>query len=474
MAKQDEAPIDYRNRREERDSLGPVKVPENALWGAQTQRAMDNFFIGGAPLPATFIRSLAAVKGAAASVNAELKLLDEGIAETLVEAAEKVMQGDYAQHFPVDVYQTGSGTSSNMNMNEVLARLASQKLGREVHPNDHVNLGQSSNDVIPTALQHAVCTLTVEELLPALEELEQTLLSRGEAFSGIVKTGRTHLMDAMPLRLDQEFGAWASDIASARLGVEWSLKRLRILPIGGTAVGTGVNTHGEFGPAVARYLSKDARQTFQAQDGFCNLGSQDAAVSMSGQLNVVATALLKLCNDLRWMNSGPHSGLRELSLPALQPGSSIMPGKVNPVIPEAVAMACIQVGGLHTAITTAGQSGNFQLNVMLPLIASNLLEAVTLLARGASSMSQKAIPDITVNADHLREQLALNPILITALNKHIGYAQGAAIVKEVEESQRSVLEVALEKTDLSRTQLEALLDPLKLTERGIPGDDGAN
>ncbi|WP_439101214.1 class II fumarate hydratase [Congregibacter sp.] len=464
-----EDPIDVGKWREERDSLGVVKVPENALWGAQTQRAIDNFSIGGEALPPAFIQSLAAIKAAAASANAELGLLDNAVASALIDAAEQIMQGDYARHFPVDVYQTGSGTSSNMNMNEVLARLASQKIAREVHPNDHVNLGQSSNDVIPSTLQHAVCTVAVKELLPALADLEQGLRARASEFSGVVKTGRTHLMDAMPIRLDQELGAWAADIADARKGVEWSLGRLRQLPIGATAVGTGVNTPREFGPAVARYLSRAADQTFLAQDGFCNLGSQDASVSMSGQLNVVATALLKLSNDLRWMNSGPHSGLSELALPALQPGSSIMPGKVNPVIPEAVAMACIQVSGLHASITAAGQSGNFQLNVMLPLIARNLLEAVTLLARSAGSLNEKAISGFIVNSDHLAERLSHNPILVTALNSHIGYAQGATIMKEVEASQRSVLDVALEKTDLSREQLEALLDPMMLTEPGIPG-----
>jgi len=455
--------------RKEHDSLGEVHVPVDALYGAQTQRAIDNFDLGGGAMPGRFITALAALKRTAARVNEASGLLDSERAEAIANAARTVQDGDHAQQFPVDVFQTGSGTSSNMNMNEVLARLASRATALDVHPNDHVNMCQSSNDVIPSALQLSACLAVSEDLYPALTELEEALRRRGEEFSGIVKTGRTHLMDAMPVRLDQEFGSWAGQLRGAREGIEAALVRLRCLPIGGTAVGTGVNAPADFGPAVARGLSAHTGQPFSSQEGFRNLGNQDAAVALSGQLNVLATALMKICNDLRWMNSGPLAGLGEIQLPALQPGSSIMPGKVNPVIPEAVAMICAQVSGLHVAITIAGQSGNFQLNVMLPLLAHNLLQTIELLANGSRALAQRAIAGLSVNEDRMQEALARSPVLVTALNSRIGYEKGAAIAKTALAAGRPVLEVAMQETDLTREELEALLDPRRLTEPGIPG-----
>jgi fumarate hydratase class II len=459
------------NYRSERDSLGEVRVPENALYGAQTQRAVDNFSIGGRPMRAQFLLALAALKKAAAQVNERAGLLETERAESIVAAADEVLAGHHADQFPVDVFQTGSGTSTNMNMNEVLARRASQLGNRSVHPNDHVNMSQSSNDVIPSALQLSACVATARDLLPALGHLEGALCSKAEDVAGIVKTGRTHLMDAMPLRLDQEFHAWAEQIRAAGDGIEAALPRLRCLPIGGTAVGTGINAPADFGAAMAAQLSRHTGEALTAPAGFANLGSQDAAVAFSGQLNVLATALSKLCNDLRWMNSGPLAGLGEITLPALQPGSSIMPGKINPVIPEAVAMACVQVTALHGAITSAGQAGNFQLNVMLPLIADNLLECITLMANGCRALADRAVRGLTVNRERLAQQLARNPVLVTALNRRIGYERGAAIAKKALAEGRTVLEVALEDTDLSRDELQALLDPAHLTEGGLPGAD---
>lgn len=451
----------------ETDSLGEVSVPAGALYGAQTQRAVNNFRIGGRPLPGAFIEALLLIKQAAAEVNVELGLLDGDRGAAIAGAAATVLGGAHRDQFPVDVFQTGSGTSSNMNANEVLAKLA----GEGVHPNDHVNLCQSSNDVIPSALQLAACCQSRDRLFPALEHLEETLAERGAAFADVVKTGRTHLMDAMPLRLDQEFGAWRQQLGAAREDLAQGLDALRRLPLGGTAVGTGINAHPEFAARVIARLGERTGQPLSATAGFRNLGSQDAAVAYSGRLNTLSTALLKLCNDLRWMNSGPLSGLGEIQLPALQPGSSIMPGKVNPVIPEAAAMACVQVTGLHTAITLAGQSGNFQLNVMLPLIADNLLTCISLMSGAATDLAELAISGITVNREQLEERLSQNPVLVTALNRRIGYENGASIAKEALSSGRSVLEVALERTDLSRSELEALLDPAALTHGGLGDRD---
>ncbi|SCZ57090.1 class II fumarate hydratase [Thiohalomonas denitrificans] len=456
------------NYRTERDSMGELQVPADALYGAQTQRAVANFPISGQPLPDSLIQALGRVKAACARVNAELNLLEADIADAIFTSAMEIAEGSHSAHFPVDVFQTGSGTSSNMNANEVIAHLASSRLGRPVHPNDHVNMGQSSNDVFPTAMAVAAGIAVHDRLLPALRHLGQIIRTRAEELDGITKTGRTHLMDAMPIRLGQELGGWASQVSHAAERIEGSLPRLAALPIGGTAVGTGINTHPEFGPRVAKLLARETGVFFRdTYNYFEGLSSQDASVEMSGQMKAAAVMLMKISNDLRWMNSGPLAGLGEIALPALQPGSSIMPGKVNPVIPEAVAMGCAQVIGNDTAITVGGQSGNFQLNVMLPMIARNLLESSELLANGARVLADKAIAGFTVNEENLREALDRNPILITALNRVIGYEQGAAIAKQAYAEARPVLEVALEQTDLTEEELRKLLDPARLTYGGL-------
>ncbi len=450
--------------RSETDSMGEVQVPVDALYGAQTQRALDNFGISGLRMPAAFICALGRIKSACAAVNAELGQLDGGIAAAIVQAADEIAAGKHADQFPVDVFQTGSGTSSNMNVNEVIARLAALRSGLEVHPNDHVNCGQSSNDVIPTALHVSACVQCHEALLPALDRLQAVILQRAAELSGVVKTGRTHLMDAMPLRLDQELGAWVTQVRKGGERIGTALEHLQQLALGGTAVGTGVNAHPEFGSRVAARLASATGIGFVANaDTFEALAGQDAAVAMSGQLRTLAVSLLKVSNDLRWMNSGPLAGLGEIALPALQPGSSIMPGKVNPVIPEAVAMVCAQVIGNDATITVAGQSGNFQLNVMLPVIAWNLLQSIELLAAAATALAEKAIAGFTVNRDKIEEPLRRNPVLVTALNRVIGYEQGAAIAKRAWAEGRPVIDVAVEMTDLGREELEALLDPLRLT-----------
>jgi fumarate hydratase class II len=455
--------------RTERDSMGELQVPEDALYGAQTQRAVQNFPISGLRMPREFIRALGLIKAAAARANAELGGLETEVAEAIAAAADAVADGHHDGHFPVDVFQTGSGTSSNMNANEVIARLASAQLGRPVHPNDHVNMGQSSNDVIPTAVHVSAVLAVHEALLPALVHLADTLEHKGASLSGVTKTGRTHLMDAMPVTLEQELGAWARQI---RLGCDRlgdSLQRLQALAQGGTAVGTGINADPRFGEAVAEQLSQRTGLRFRASENrFESLSAQDAAVELSGQLRVVAVSLMKICNDLRWMNSGPLAGLGEISLPALQPGSSIMPGKVNPVIPEAVAMVAAQVMGNDATIAVAGQSGNFQLNVMLPVVAHNLLESIRLLGNGARVLADSAIAGFTVNEERLQAALARNPILVTALNTVIGYEKGAEIAKRAYREGRPVIEVAREMTDLSEQELQRLLDPKRLTEGGVP------
>jgi len=450
--------------RSEHDSMGEVQVPADALYGAQTQRAIDNFSISDLRMPAAFIRALGRIKSACAAVNAELGLLDADIAAAIQAAADEIAAGRQAGQFPVDVFQTGSGTSTNMNANEVIARLAAMRSGLAVHPNDHVNCSQSSNDVIPTALHVSACLECHERLLPALQELQSAILRRAAGLSAVVKTGRTHLMDAMPLRLDQELGAWATQVSKGGQRIAAALVHLQQLALGGTAVGTGVNAHPEFGDRVVARLAETTGFGFVPnRDRFEALAGQDAAVAMSGQLRTLAVSLLKISNDLRWMNSGPLAGLAEIELPALQPGSSIMPGKVNPVIPEAVAMACAQVVGNDATITLAGQSGNFQLNVMLPVVAYNLLQGIELLAGAASLLAEKAIAGFRVRRDHLEEPLRRNPVLVTALNRLIGYERGAAIAKRACREGRPLIDVAMEMTDLGREELEALLDPLQLT-----------
>ncbi|MGV8958796.1 MAG: class II fumarate hydratase [Stenotrophomonas sp.] len=455
----------------EHDSMGELQVPAEALWGAQTQRAVDNFPVSGQRMPRAFIRALGLIKAAAAEVNAALGLLPKGVAKAIQSAAGEVVAGTHDAHFPIDVYQTGSGTSSNMNANEVIATLATRsgKAGKtRVHPNDHVNLGQSSNDVIPTAIRVSALLETTQHLLPALVHLRKTIDKRGKALNKVVKTGRTHLMDAMPLTFGQEFGAWSAQLASAQARIEDSLKRLCRLPLGGTAIGTGINADPRFGGKVAKALSVATRVRFDsAENKFEGLAAQDDAVELSGQLNALAVALIKIANDLRWMNSGPLAGLGELELPALQPGSSIMPGKVNPVIPEATVMVCAQVIGHHTAITVAGQTGNFQLNVTLPLIAANLLDSIHLLGNVSRLLADSVIAGVVVNQARVREALDRNPILVTALNPIIGYEKAAAIAKRAYKEKRPVLEVAKQDSGLPEAELRRLLDPATLTRGGI-------
>ncbi|MBA3930921.1 MAG: aspartate ammonia-lyase [Xanthomonas sp.] len=462
----------------EHDSMGELKVPADALWGAQTQRAVQNFPISGRPMPRGFIRALGLVKGAAAEVNAGLGLLPKGISAAVRAAADEVASGAHDAHFPIDVYQTGSGTSSNMNANEVIATLASRSFkdgaGKaSVHPNDHVNLGQSSNDVIPTALRVAAQLAVVEDLLPAIKHLRKTIDARGKALGKVVKTGRTHLMDAMPLTFGQEFSAWSAQLSSAQARIDDTLKRVRRLPLGGTAIGTGINADPRFGARVAKALSTSTKTRFEsAANKFEGLAAQDDAVELSGQLSALAVALTKIANDLRWMNSGPLAGLGEIELPALQPGSSIMPGKVNPVIPEATVMVCAQVMGYHTAVTVAGQTGNFQLNVTLPLIANNLLDGIQLLSNVSRLLADDCIAGLTVRTGRVQEALDRNPILVTALNPVIGYEKGAAIAKQAYKQNRPVLDVAREVTGLPEKTLKPLLDPAVLAKGGIHGKPG--
>ena len=459
--------------RTEHDSMGELQVPAAALWGAQTQRAVENFPISGRPMPRGFIRALGLIKAAAAEVNAGLGLLPKGVAKAVRDAALRIADGEFDEHFPIDIYQTGSGTSSNMNANEVIATLASQSGKSKVHPNDHVNLGQSSNDVVPTAIRVSAQLAVVENLLPALKHLRRTIDKRGKSLAKVVKTGRTHLMDAMPLTFQQEFSAWSAQLQSAEDRIQDSLKRLRRLPLGGTAIGTGINADPRFGTKVARSLSLLTGTRFEsAANKFEGLAAQDDAVELSGQLNALAVALIKIANDLRWMNSGPLAGLGEIELPTLQPGSSIMPGKVNPVIPEATVMVCAQVIGHHTAITVAGQTGNFQLNVALPLIAANLLDSINLLGNVSRLLADSSIAGLKVREAHIREALDRNPILVTALNPVIGYEKGAAIAKQAYKQNRPVLEVAREVTGLSEKTLKALLDPAVLAKGGIHGKPG--
>jgi len=453
----------------EHDSMGEIKVPVDALWGAQTQRAVDNFSISGRPMPRAFIRALGLIKGSAAAVNQGLGVLDKVRGQAIEAAAREVAEGKHDSHFPLDVFQTGSGTSTNMNANEVIAHLASARSGADkVHPNDHVNMGQSSNDVIPTAIHVSAALEVKEKLLPALKHLAETIEAKSKETAKVVKTGRTHLMDAMPVTLGQELSGWATQIRHGMARVEGVAPRLNALAQGGTAVGTGINAHPEFGKRIAAELAKRTGVAFTASDNyFESLSSQDAAVELSGQLKTVAVSLMKIANDLRWMNSGPLAGLGEIALPALQPGSSIMPGKVNPVIPEATAMVAAQVIGNDACITVAGQSGNFQLNVMLPVIARNLLESIELLANVARALADDSIKGFTVNQERLQEALGKNPILVTALNMVIGYEKGAAIAKQAYKQKRPILDVAKEMTDLSEARLKELLDPAELTKGGI-------
>ncbi len=459
--------------RTEKDSMGDVKVPADAYYGAQTQRAVDNFPVSDLKFDRTFIKALGLIKKAAAEVNSKLGLIDSSVGELISEAAGEVSEGKWDDHFPVDIFQTGSGTSSNMNANEVISRRANE-LAKEkksdvtVHPNDHVNFGQSSNDVIPTAIRVSALLNVEDNLKPGVNELIEAFKKRSQEFSHIAKTGRTHLMDAMPLTIEQQFGGYIRQLKLGLQRVESASERMKELPQGGTAVGTGINTHPDFGSHFAEKMSELTGLKFiEAIDHFEAQATVDAPVELSGQLKTIAAGLMKIANDLRWMNSGPNSGLGEIQLAALQPGSSIMPGKVNPVIEESVAMVCAQVIGNDSTITLAGQSGNFELNVMLPVVGYNLNQSISLLASASRNFADKSILKLEVKTERIRDLIDKNPILVTALNPLIGYDKAAQIAKKAFAEGRPLKEVAKEMCDLSEQDLENALDPIKMTKGGF-------
>jgi fumarate hydratase class II len=446
------------------DSLGDVRVPAGALYGAQTQRAIENFKFSNFRFPRPFLAALGLIKKCAAEVNGELGLLDHDIAAAIAEAAEQVEKGLHDAQFPLDIFQTGSGTSTNMNANEVIATLATRICGKKIHPNDHVNLGQSSNDVIPAVIHLSAAREVRQRLLPAVANLADAITVKARALDHVVKTGRTHLMDAVPIRMSQELGGWEAQLRAAAERIESTLPRILELPLGGTAIGTGLNADPRFGPLVVNRIARASGLPFtRSRNLFASISSQDGSLELSAQLRGLSVVLFKIANDLRWMNSGPVSGLAEISLPALQPGSSIMPGKVNPVIPEAVAMICAQVAGNDATILIAAQSGAFQLNTMLPVIAWNLLSSIHLLTGAAEALGVKAIAGFVVDEKRLSELAGRNPILATALAPHIGYDLSAAIAQEVVRSGRKVIEVAHERTSLTEPQLREILDPAKMT-----------
>lgn len=453
----------------EKDSLGEIRVPAEALYGAQTQRAIENFPVSGVRFPPVFIRALAMIKESAALVNAELGLLDPKLADAVMQAAREVSGGMWDGQFPLDVFQTGSGTSTNMNANEVIARRASQILGQAgtavvVHPNDHVNMSQSSNDVIPTALHLSSCLSVRQHLMPSLSHLHEALRRRETELQDVIKTGRTHLMDAVPLRLGQEVGGWAYQVSQGLDRIGSCMPRLQMLAIGGTAVGTGLNAHPEFGGRVVAKLSSLTGIAFaETGNHFAAQASMDTAVEFSGHLKASATGVMKIASDLRLMNSGPMTGFAEIALPALQPGSSIMPGKVNPVICEAVSMACGQVIGNDAAITVGNLHGNFELNIMLPLISRNLLESILLLGNASRLLADKAVAGFVVHRERISALAGRNPILATALVPVVGYDKAAAIVRKASAEQRSIREVAAEMTGLDVGTLDRLLDPRRMT-----------
>ena len=447
----------------EKDSMGELKVPEESKWGPQTQRAIDNFQISDHKMPTGFIRSLALLKWGLVNANKDLGLLPKEKASAIADAAIEIYEGSHSSEFPLDVFQTGSGTSTNMNMNEVISNLSSTD-SNPVHPNDHVNMGQSSNDVIPSAINvDAVLTLT-NNLIPSMRHLKNSIEEKAKSIGDLPKNGRTHLMDAMPVGMDQSLLAWASQLKQQVKTLRAVQPAIQTLAQGGTAVGTGVNAHADFATTFSDALGELTDIAFKPADNFFALiGSQDTAVTLSCATKSLAVTLMKIANDLRWMNSGPLAGLGEIALPALQPGSSIMPGKVNPVIPEAVAMASAQVIGNDTAITVGGQSGNFELNVMLPMIASNLLSSLSLMTNSATLIGEQAIEGFTVNQDNIEAALYRNPVLVTALNPVIGYAKAAEIAKTAYKENKPVIDVAEAMTDIPRGELESLLDPKKLT-----------
>ncbi|MEU2795475.1 class II fumarate hydratase [Streptomyces sp. NPDC007117] len=453
----------------EHDSMGEVRVPAHAKWRAQTQRAVENFPVSGQRLERAHIEALARIKGAAAKVNAELKVVDPDVAAAIQEAAADVASGRWDEHFPVDVFQTGSGTSSNMNANEVIATLATERLGREVHPNDQVNASQSSNDVFPSSIHIAATAAVTADLIPALDHLADSLGRKSAEFADVVKSGRTHLMDATPVTLGQEFGGYAAQIRHGVERLRASLPRLAELPLGGTAVGTGINTPPGFSAAViAEVAAATGLPLTEARDHFEAQGARDGLVETSGQLRTVAVSLTKISNDLRWMASGPRTGLAEIALPDLQPGSSIMPGKVNPVIPEAVLMVAAQVTGNDATVAAAGAAGNFELNVMLPVIAKNLLESVRLLANASRLLADRTIDGITADAERARAYAESSPSVVTPLNKYIGYEEAAKVAKKSLRDGTTIRETVLamgyvERGDLTREQLDEALDVLRMT-----------
>ena len=447
----------------EKDSMGELNVPADSKWGPQTQRAVDNFQISDYKMPTGFIRSLALLKWGLANANKDLNLLSKEKASAIADSAMEIYQGDHMKEFPVDVFQTGSGTSTNMNMNEVISHLASSE-SNAIHPNDDVNMGQSSNDVIPSAINVDSSLSVKNNLIPSMKHLKNAIDEKAKLIGDIPKNGRTHLMDAMPVTFSQEMSAWSAQIQDAIEQYEQSMTKIQQLAIGGTAVGTGINADPHLSEKCCKHMNNLTGMEFKpADNSFQAISSQDAALILSSSNKTLAVALTKISNDLRWMNSGPLGGLGEITLPALQPGSSIMPGKVNPVIPESVCMVAGKVFGNDLTITHAAQSGNFQLNVMLPLVAHSLSESLSLLSNACLSLADKAIKDFEVNQDNIESMLSRNPILATALNATIGYETGAQIVKKAYQEKRSIIEVATEMTDLDSKTLAELLDPVKLT-----------
>ena len=453
----------------EHDTMGEVKVPADALYRAQTQRAVENFPISGTPIESAQIRALAQIKAACAKANAELGILDQDVADAIVAAAEEVATGQHDAHFPIDVFQTGSGTSSNMNTNEVIATLATRRLGKDVHPNDHVNASQSSNDVFPTSIHVAATASALNELVPALDHLAKSLEAKSAELAHVVKSGRTHLMDATPVTLGQEFAGYAAQIRKGLARVERTVPAAAEVPLGGTAVGTGINTPVGFPQRVIELLAEATGLPItEATDHFEAQGARDGIVELSGSLRTIAVSLTKICNDLRWMGSGPRAGLGEINLPDLQPGSSIMPGTVNPVLPEATLMVAAQVIGNDATIVYSGASGNFELNVMLPVIGRNVLESIRLLANASRTLADRCIDGITANEERCRELAESSPSIVTPLNRHIGYENAAAVAKKSVKERKTIREVVLEegyveRGDLTEADLDAALDVMSMT-----------
>ncbi len=461
-----------KNYRVEKDSLGDVRIPKKALWGAQTQRAIKNFPVSGItfdfPFGASFIKSLGIIKAAAARANSNLNLLDKKRAKAIVLASSEINDGKHNDQFPVDIFQTGSGTSTNMNANEVIANISSSISGLKISPNDHVNMSQSSNDVIPTAINISSYYDLTQRLMPSIKKLANCIDKKIISVDKITKTGRTHLMDAMPITMGQELSAWRDALSNSEKVLNRISNDMLRLPQGGTAVGTGINAHRNFSKEFSKEVSKFINAKVSPSNNFFqSLSLQDSSVRLSSELRNLATILMKICNDLRWMNSGPLSGIGEIELQALQPGSSIMPGKVNPVIPESVAMVCADVIGNDVTVALSVQSGNFQLNVMLPVIAYNLLKSINILSGGMNILADKAIKTFKVNKKNIDKSLARNPILVTALNPVVGYLKAADIAKKAYAQGRPIIDVALEETDLSKDKLLRLLDPASLTKGGI-------